>query len=136
MLILNDPALINRITDPDIRNLVSQRFSQILSGEPYNYDQHGYMIIVEPGDSIESLESETCCFIIHNPFDGTHFGDSDFTPCFEALEEHSHCFEMLLILNDDGFAIDIFIPKHSGIDPQLLALCTEYAVPAAALTYP
>ena len=136
MLILNDLALINRIADPSIRALVSYRFDQILSGESYDYDQHGYMIIVEPGDSIESLESETCCSIIHNAFDDTHYGQVDFTPCFEALEEHSHCFEMLFILNDEGFAIDIFIPKHSGIDPQLLALCTEYAVPATALTHP
>ncbi len=130
MIILHGPSLIHSIADLSIRALISQRFSQILSGEPYDYDQHGYMIIVEPGDSIESLESESCCSILHNAFDDTHFGDSDFTPCFEALEEHSHCFEMLFILNDEGFAIDIFIPKHSGIDPQLLALCAEYAVPA------
>ena len=136
MIILHGPSLIHSITDPDIRNLVSQRYSQILSGEPYNYDQHGYMIVVEPGDSIESLESETCCSIFHNPFDDTHFGQVDFTPCFEALEEHSHCFEMLFILNDEGFAIDIFIPKHSGIDSKLLTLCNEYAVPAVAPTYP
>lgn len=136
MIILHGPSLIHSITDPDIRNLVSQRFSQILSGEPYDYDRHGYMILVEPEDSIESLESETCCSIIHNPFDETHYGDSNFAPCFEVLEEHSHCFEMLFILNDDGFAIDIFIPKHSGIDPQLLALCTEYAVPTVATTHP
>ena len=135
MIILHGPSLIHSIADPLIRDLVSHRFSQILSGESYDYDRHGYMIIVDPGDSIESLESETCCSIIHNTFDGAHFGDSDFTPCFEALEEHSHCFEMLFILNDEGFAIDIFIPKHSGIDPQLLALCTEYAVPAVALTH-
>ena len=135
MIILHGPSSISSIPDLSIRALASHRFSQILSGEPYDYDQHGYMIIVEPGDSIESLESETGCSIIHNAFDGTHFSDSDFTPCFEALEEHSHCFEMLFILNDEGFAIDIFIPKHSGIDPQLLALCIEYAVPAAALAH-
>ena len=132
MIILHGPSLIHRIADPSIRNLVSQRFSQILSGTPYDYDQHGYMIIVESGDSIESLESETCCSIIHNAFDGTHFGDSDFTPCFEVLEDHGNCYEMLFILNDEGFAIDIFIPKHSGINAELLALCAEYAVPAMA----
>ncbi|MBK7491512.1 MAG: hypothetical protein IPI17_05440 [Nitrosomonas sp.] len=131
MIILRGPSLIHRIADPSIRALASHRFSQILSGEPYDYDRHGYMIVIDPGDSIESLESETCCSIIHNALDGTHFGDSDFTPSFEALEEHNYCFEMLFILNDEGFAIDIFIPKHSGIDLQLLALCTEYAVPAA-----
>lgn len=135
MIILHGPSLIHCIADSSIRALVSYRFSQILSGEPYDYDQHGYMIVVEPGDSVESLESDTCCSILHNGFDDTHFGDSDFTPCFEALEEHGNCYEMLFILNDEGFAIDIFIPKHSGIDPQLLALCAEYAVPAAALTH-
>lgn len=132
MIILHGPSLIHHIADPSIRNLVSQRFSQILSGEPYDYDQHGYMIVVEPGDSIESLESETCCSILHNAFDNTHFGEADFTPCFEALEEHSHCFEMLFILSDSGFGIELFIPKHSGINPELLALCAEYAVPAMA----
>ena len=135
MIILHGPTLIHRIADPSIRALASHRFSQIISGEPYDYDRHGYVIVVEPGDSIESLESETSCSIIHNALDGTHFGDSNFTPCFEALEEYSHCFEMLFILNDEGFAINIFIPKHPGIDPRLLALCTEYAVPAAALTH-
>ena len=130
MLILNDPSLINRITDLSIQALVSQRFSQILSGEPYDYDLHGYMIVVESGDSIESLESETCCSILHNTFDGTHFGDPNFTPCFEALEEHASCYEMVFILSDSGFGIALFIPKHSGINSDLLALCTEYAVAA------
>ncbi len=73
MLILNDPALVNRIPDIAIRNLVFQRFSEICDGEPYNYDLHGYMIVVEPRDSIESLESEMCCSIIHNAFDDTHY---------------------------------------------------------------
>lgn len=130
MIILHGPSLIHGITDPVIRALVSQRFSQILSGEPYDYDQHGYMVIVEPGDSIESLESETCCSILHNAFDGTHFGDPDFTPCFEALEEHTNCYEMVFILSDSGFGIAILIPKHLGINSDLLAICTEYAVAA------
>lgn len=44
MLILNDPALINRIPDLAIRNLVHQRFSEICDGELYDYDLHGYMM--------------------------------------------------------------------------------------------
>lgn len=132
MIILHGPSLIHSIADPSIRDLVSYRFSQILSGETYDYDRHGYMIVIEPGDSTESLESETCCSIIRNALDDTHYGQAGFTPCFEVLEEHSHCFEMLFILNDEGFAIDFFIPKHSGIDPRLLALCAEYAMPTVA----
>lgn len=116
MVIIRDPTLTSTIRDPSIRNLATIRFSQVLAGELYDYNQHGYMIVVEEGDSISDLEEETCCSISNDPM-------------FEALEEHDCCFEMLFILNDDGFAITIFIPKH-GINTDLLKLCTEYAVPA------
>lgn len=135
MLIINDPSLVGRIPDPVIRELVHRRFSEICGVEPYDYDTHGYMIVVEPDDSIDSLESETSCPILHNTFDGSRYGEADFTPCFEALEEHSHCFEMLFILSDSGFGIALFIPKHPGIDADLLAMCAEYAEPAIALTH-
>ena len=133
MLILDDPSLLENIHDPDIKALVERRFTQILSGEPYDYDLHGYIIVVEPKDSIESLEEETRCSMLHNFFDDTQFGDPDFTPSFEALEEHASCFEMVFILNDEGFGIAIFIPKHTGINAELLAMCAEYAVPAIEL---
>ena len=65
---------------------------------------------------------------------GTRFGHPDFAPSFEALEEHSGCYEMVFILNDDGFGISIFIPKTGGIDADLLAMCAMYAEPV--LTQP
>lgn len=116
MRIIRDPTQTGSIQDPGIRSLVEARFTQILDGEPYDYDSHGYMIVVEEGDSISDLESETCCTISADPM-------------FEALEEHDCCFEMLFILNDEGFAITLFIPKH-GINADLLKLCTGHAVPA------
>jgi hypothetical protein len=133
MLILNDPALVNRIPDPDIRDLVHQRFSEICGAEPYDYDTHGYMIVVEPGDSVTALEEEISFPILRNLFDDARYGEPDFTPSFEALEEHASCYEMVFIFNDEGFGVDIFIPKQSGIDTDLLAMCAEYAVPATAL---
>lgn len=75
MLILDAPSLLGNISDLDIRIVVEQRFTQILSGEVYDYDRHGYIIVVESNDSIESLEEETCCSILHNFFDDTQFGD-------------------------------------------------------------
>jgi len=129
MYILHGPPLISGITNPEIRALVNQRFTEICAGEPYDYDRHGYMIVVEAGDSVESLESETGCSILYNFFDDTYFGNADFTPSFEALEEHSSCFEMVFILNDEGFGVAIFIPKQSGINTDLLSICAEYAMP-------
>lgn len=130
MITLRNPYAVTCISDPDIRSIVEQRFSEICAGEAYDYELHGYMIVVEPGDSMESLEKESSCPILHNLFDDACFGDPDVSPSFEALEEHASCYEMVFILNDDGFGIIIFIPKSDGIDTDLLAMCAQYAAPA------
>lgn len=134
MLILRDPEMVSRIADPAMRHLVQLRFQQICAAEPYDYDQHGYMIVVEPGDTVSDLEVESGCPLLRNLFDDTRYGDPDFTPATEAIEEHVSCFELAFILNDDGFGIEIFVPKIEGVDPELLAMCAAHAVPAAELS--
>ena len=134
MLVLRDPALTSQIRNPQIRALVSLRFSQVLNGEPYDYDRHGYLVVVEPGDTVEQLEQETGCGITRDVFDETRYGEADFAPSFELLEEHDACYEMHFDLNDDGFGVTLFIPKEEGIPGDLLALCASYAVPAAPLS--
>ena len=135
MLILRDPADACRIADPGIRSLVEQRFAEVIADASYDYDQHGYMIVVEPGDTVPEIEEETSCCILHDLFEDNRYGHPDFTPSFEALEEHNDgfttsCYEMLFITNDDGFGITLFIPKAEGIAADLLAMCAEYAAPA------
>lgn len=135
MIILRNPTAAKGIANPDIRSIVEQRFSEIYADRTYDYDllgcatDIGYMIVVEPGDSVASLERESSCPIMRNLFDDSCFGDPDYAPSFEALEEHASCYEMVFILNDDGFGINIFIPKAGGIDTDLLAMCAQYAVP-------
>jgi hypothetical protein len=135
MLILRDPADASRIADPDIRSLVELRFAQIGQDEPFDADQHGYMIVVEPGDTVQELEQESICAILHDLFDDIPYGNPDFTPSFEILEEHHGTdgavfYEILFVTNDDGFGITLFVPKAEGIDRDLLAMCAEYATPA------
>ena len=134
MIILRDPALTRSITGPDLRKLVALRFAQVCAGEPYQCDRHGYVVVAEPGDTVEQLEQETGCGITRDVFDETRYGEADFAPSFEILEEHDACFEMLFITNDEGFALIVFIPKEEGIPGDLLALCADYAVPAAPLS--
>jgi hypothetical protein len=130
MIVIRDPALVKYITDPEIRSLVERRFAEILAGKTYDYDRHGYMIVVEAGDTVEVLERESGCRILRNFFDDTYFGDPEFSPSFEVLEEHPGCWEMVFILNDDGFGVAIFVPKSKGIDAELSAMCAMFAVPA------
>jgi hypothetical protein len=101
----------------------------VLAGEPYDYDRHGYMIVVEPGDTVAQLEQESGCCITHNLFTDARFGEADFSPTFESLEEIDELYEMVFILSDDGFAVTLLIPKAAGIAGDLLALCVAYARP-------
>lgn len=139
MIIIRDPSLISSIADPDIRSLVEQRFIQLCEGatctddDPYDADILGYMIVVEAGDTVAQLESECGCPILHNYLEPEiHFGNPDFVHSCEVLEDHGNCFEMTYILGGD-FGIGIFVPKQDGINPELLAMCKTYAVPAPDL---
>jgi hypothetical protein len=86
------------------------------------------MLIVGPGDSISDIEEEIGFCILTNLFDDVSYPDPDFVPCFEVLEDHGGCYEMLFILSDgDDDAIEIFIPK-TGVDTLLLAMCSQFAV--------
>ncbi len=131
MRVLRDPGLTSAIENEALRALVAQRFMEIVQDEPYDPDIYGYFIVMEPGDSVAALEQETGWPILGSVFNEARFGDADFSPCFEFLEEHERpaCYEVVFILNDGGFGIDLFIPKVPGMDRQLLDFCRAYAVP-------
>lgn len=135
MIVLRDPSAVDSISNPDIRALVNLRFTQLCDGsdDPYDAEQLGYLIVVQPGDSIAALEKEVGCPILHNLFEPEiHFGNPDFVHSCEVLEDHGCCYEMVFILGGD-FGIGIFVPKHDGINHELLAMCAEYAEPAPDL---
>jgi len=127
MIRIRGPDAAGQIGDPVVRSLVEERFDQVLNGDQYDPEIHGEMIVVEPGDTLASLEKESGCSIAGNPFDDSRFPDPDFAPVCEYLEEHSHCFEMMFLFSDDGAGVNFFVPKQ-GIDADLLALCARFSV--------
>ncbi len=121
MLILKSPSSIDSITHPNILKLVKMRHDQ-LGDEMFDS-----VIILESCDSISDIEKEIGFSILTNLFDDKRYPDPDYVPCFEVLEDHGGCYEMVFILSDADDAIEIFIPKH-GVDNELLAMCSQYAV--------
>ena len=120
MLKIQTLSQLNLVTDADILDLLRLRFGQL--------DMNVTMFIVEPGDIVEDIEEEIGFCILTNLFDDVSYPDPDFVPCFEALEDHGGCYEMLFLFSDgDDDAIEIFIPK-TGVDPLLLAMCSQFAV--------
>lgn len=121
MLIIQNRSQLPLITDPDIHKLVTLRLTQLGSTLPTP------MIIIEPGDSLSSIEKEIGFSILTNLLDDISYPDPDFMPSCEVLEDHGECYEMVFILGDGDDAIVIFIPKI-GVDAALLSMCAQYAV--------
>ena len=124
MIVIRDPTAVSLIPDPYTRTIVEQRFTQLCEGsdDPYDAEQLGYMIVVQPGDTVAALEADSGCPILHNFFDPEiRYGNPEFVHSAEAIEDHGCCYELTYILGGD-FGIGIFVPKAvEGIDKDLLA---------------
>jgi hypothetical protein len=125
MLVITDPSSLSKVSEPDVRRLIEQRMDE------YGSDAGlATFIVVEPGDPLDAVNAQLGFSILGNRFDGRRYGDPDFAPSFEVLEEHPGCYEMVFVLADYGDGVIVLVPKGDGADPRLLALCADYAVPS------
>ena len=129
MIRIRGPDHVGRIEDADIRRLVKERIDQVLNGDKYDPEIHGEFTVVEAGDSIDSLEEESGCPLTTSPFTEARYPDPEFAPIWEALLEHETCYELVFIFTDDGAGVSMFVPKSTGTNAELLALCARYGEP-------
>ena len=132
MIVLRDPQQLAQVVQPEIKAFLRRRFHDICDPEPYDPDEHGFFILVEPGDTSDRIESATGYSLLKSLFNNTVYGDPDFSPDFEYLEDHGEFFEAVFIFTDGGFAVVMIVPKEEGIDAGILALCNEFATPTPA----
>lgn len=129
MITVQDWASLSRVlTSPlDIRlkQLLIERRDQLAEFD--DLSEIARFIIVQPGDSLDALETELGFSVFRNPVDGRLFGDPEFSPGWEWIADHGHCFEMVFVYTDDGYGHVVIAPKGPGIDPELLCLCQAYA---------
>ena len=127
MIVLRDPQQLTQVHQPEIKTFLLKRFHDICDPEPYDPDEHGFFILVEPGDTSEQIELATGYSLLKSLFNGTAYGDADFSPDFEYLEDHGSFCEAVYIFTDSGFAVMVIVPKDEGIDCKILGLCNEFA---------
>jgi len=113
-----------QISNPAIRDLVRQRTND-LGGEAFDIEAIGYFLVVESGDTIEAITAQVGFNILHNRFTGIRFDATGFTPSFEFIEEFPSCFDIVFVLDDSGYGIELFVPKEE--DTDLLAMCRMFA---------
>ena len=107
--------------DSHLKQLLIERRDQF-GGDITNIAR---FIVVQRGDSMTALEEKLGWSVFVTP-EGQRFGKPSFYPGFEWLADHGHCFEMVFILTDDGFAHVVIIEQSVGVDPDLLKLCKMY----------
>jgi hypothetical protein len=112
-----------------LRTLLTQRFIDICQDETYCADDHGEFFLLQPGDTVAAVEAAAGVWITCSGISAARYGDPGFVPCFEVLEEHLCCFELVFILNDGGCGIVLLIPKVAGMDAELMRFCREFATP-------
>jgi len=130
MIVIQNLASLDRIHNLELRKLIQLRYQQLNADD--DLQKNAQLIVAELGDTLAELEEQGGCLLLTNWLDGTQFGNPEFTPMSEIIEDHGCCLEMAFILNDDGFCVVFFIPKTDGITPDLLAMCEQYATPAQA----
>jgi hypothetical protein len=128
MQIIRNPA--DAIADPELRHLIEKTIAALSPDGTYDSDVLGYFLIVQPGDSIATINAQIGFDILANKWTGIRFDQPGYTPLFEVLEEHTGYFELVFLIDDSGYGIEVFIPKTAGIDADLLAMCARHVIPA------
>lgn len=126
----NDAAMadaLDSMADDDPVKTLLQRRTNELVGDGYTVSDLACFVIIEPGDTISTIETELNLPIVTNAIDGSRYGDPAFTAGWEWILDHGGCFEMPFIMTDDGYGHVLLIPDIDGIDPALLNLCRTYA---------
>ena len=127
MIIVKTTAAIQQISDTAISKILQERIND-LGGAAFDSIEIGYFLVVESGDTIEAITAQLGFAILCNRFTGIRYDQTGFTPSFEFVEEFPACYDMVFVLSDDGYGVEVFVQKASGVSPDLLAMCQRYAV--------
>jgi hypothetical protein len=116
---------LNSDLNPQLKGLLAKRQKQL--GNEYPLDELAHFVLVGPADRLDELEEYLGFSVFQNVVDGYRFGEPDFTPSWEWIEDHGYCFELVFIMDDSGFGHVVIVEKMQGVDPELLSLCSTYA---------
>lgn len=122
MLRIRTPVEVSGLQNDVIRQHVERRINEIQPDAAQWTNDFGEFFIVEPGDSMQSLEDEAAW-----PLFQRHHTDS--SPTFEWVEAHAGLYEIAYILSDSGQFVVVVIPADDRIDEALLTFCQQHATP-------
>jgi hypothetical protein len=112
-------------TDTALVSILARRSEQ-LSLDVEELAQFAHFLVIQPGDSLGGITAELGFSPLSNFADGKRFGDPDFMPSWEWIEDHGGWFELTYVLSDDGFGWILLVQDSEGVESELLALCRQH----------
>ena len=115
MQVIRSLAEAAGIADIAISGLTRRSIEAVADDIPFDFDVHGYFVVVEVGDSVETINSQVGFDVLCRPI--------------VILEDRGSCWSMLFIIDDSGNGVEIFVPKQCAIDLRLLAMLEAHSNP-------
>ena len=133
MLTIRDEGDIALLSGDALRAFVTARLADLRQDDICDPDTQGYVVVMEPGDSVAAVEAAVGAPLLRNPVTGLDYGHPAFQPVADYFARHACWYEAVVVPGDGDFGVVLVVPRHvGGIEPRLLALCAEYAVTAPA----
>ena len=126
MLTITDGASLARalssFIDERIKQLLIKRCNQL-----GDITDQARFVIAQSGDTLHQLERQLGFSVFQNAGDGSRWGEAEFAPGWEWIEDHGFAYELVFIFDDGGFAYVVIVENCPGVDSKLLELCATYA---------
>lgn len=113
--------------DSQLRTLLDRRLDMLAEYSDYDLGELVHFIIVDPGDTLATIEDGLGFSPFVNLVDGKRFPVQGFEPSWEWLIDHGTWVELCYALSDSGFGIILLVPNRPGVEPLLFELFNEFA---------
>ncbi len=113
--------------DPFLKQLLLKRLDILSEFREWDLSQLGHWSIVEPSDTVATIEADLSFSPWVNFVDGVRYPDPSFEPSWEWLNAHGPWFELMFALSDSGFGIVLLVPNRPDVEPSLLGLLNAFA---------
>ena len=113
--------------DPFLKKLLIKRLDMLSEFSDFDLSELAQWTIVEPGDSLATIEAELGFSPFVNFVDEARYSDLEYQPSWEWLIAHGTWFELCYALSDSGFGIMLLVPNRSDVEPALLDLFDAFA---------
>ncbi|RYE41457.1 MAG: hypothetical protein EOP24_36850 [Hyphomicrobiales bacterium] len=129
MKMYRDPASIKalavQIPATDLQHMVWSRLKSLVQEDADHTALLLAVMVMEEGDTAADLEEALGFTVLRNRWNGLTPDAKQFTPSWDALDDHPDWYELTFILSDAGEGMVVFIPK--GLSGSITDLCRTHA---------